>query len=174
MLNIKYIAPTFEKHWMKSILLVIFSLTLAACTQPSSTSSDSIGTNSTKQQPYILSDTHTETVTSTITGRNYRLFIRYPGGYFEADAQKTYPVVYLLDAQWAFPLLTSIAESLEYDKDIPQVIVVGITWQGSNQYIEEIRTLEFTPTENTDIKVATGGADQFIKVLKGIQRFSRC
>ena len=157
---------------MKVALLIVTCLTLLGCSEPSASTSEvenaaSIETNlKTELSPYSLPDTHIETLASKLAGQNYRLYIRYPGGYFESTEQTTYPVVYLLDAQWTFPLLTSITGSLEYDQDIEQVIVVGITWEGDNKFAEVIRAREFTPTESRDMDVPTGGANQFISVLK--------
>ena len=45
-------------------------------------------------------------INSSITGQEYVLHIQLPQHY--SDTSKTFPVVYLLDSQWDFPLITAI------------------------------------------------------------------
>ena len=72
----------------------------------------------------------TKTFTSKIvSGQEYVLQISLPAGY--ANSTKKYPVVYLMDSQWDFPLLTALYGQQYYDGFIPELIIVGITW-GAN------------------------------------------
>lgn len=45
-------------------------------------------------------------MTSSIVGQEYDLYLHLPRGY--ASTNDSYPVLYLLDAQWDFPLVTAI------------------------------------------------------------------
>src|SRR5690349_20126718 len=69
-------------------------------------------------------------VTSAVNGQEYLLYVHLPPGY--ADATTTYPVLYLLDAQWDFPLVIGLVESLTDDGFVPPMIIVGITWGGKD------------------------------------------
>ena len=59
-----------------------------------------------------------KTLTSKIVnGQEYVLQISLPSGY--ANSNKKYPVVYLLDSQWDFPLVTALYGQQYYDGFIP-------------------------------------------------------
>jgi predicted alpha/beta superfamily hydrolase len=116
-----------------------------------------------------------------VAGQEYELHIMLPGGYMAAD--KKYPVVYLMDSQWDFPLLTGIYGEHYYDGFIPELIIVGVTWSGEHANYDSLRIRDYSPTK---LEVATirpeidgmvflsssvrmpqsGGADQFLEFMK--------
>jgi predicted alpha/beta superfamily hydrolase len=103
-------------------------------------------------------------ITSTIVnGQEYELQILLPGGYKEGN--KKYPVVYLMDSQWDFPLVKSIYGQQYYDGFIPEVIIVGITWGGVNPNADSLRARDYTPT-NEARQIQSGGADKFLQFMK--------
>ncbi|MBS1510324.1 MAG: alpha/beta hydrolase [Bacteroidetes bacterium] len=103
-------------------------------------------------------------ITSTIVkGQEYELHVLLPGNY-TASTQK-YPVVYVMDGQWDFPLVKSIYGQQYYDGFIPAMIVVGVTWGGVNPNPDSLRVRDYTPTNDGKQK-QSGGADQFLRVLK--------
>src|SRR5579871_4659379 len=57
---------------------------------------------------------------SAITNQDYVLQINFPAGYEKSTA--SYPVLYLLDGQWDFPLLSAIYGEQYFDGFIPGVI----------------------------------------------------
>src|SRR5512133_1702551 len=52
-------------------------------------------------------------ISSAITNKDYALYINLPGGY--SDTTKTFPVLFLIDAQWDFQLMQAIYGSQYYD-----------------------------------------------------------
>src|SRR6266700_1524516 len=50
---------------------------------------------------------------SAIVGQEYTLHINLPGNY--SDSTKTFPVLYLLDGQWDFPLLSALYGEQYFD-----------------------------------------------------------
>jgi len=103
-------------------------------------------------------------ITSAIVnGQEYELQILLPGGY--GAANKKYPVVYVMDAQWDFPLVKSIYGQQYYDGFIPEMIIVGVTWGGINPNPDSLRARDYTPT-NEQRLVQSGGADQFLDFMK--------
>lgn len=62
---------------------------------------------------------------SIVSGQEYELQIMLPSGYDKTD--KKYPVVYLMDSQWDFPLATALYGEQYYDGFIPELILVGVT-----------------------------------------------
>lgn len=60
---------------------------------------------------------------SEIVKQKYQLLIKTPTGYKQSD--KTYPVIYFLDARWDFSLMVSAYGQSYYDGFIPEAILVG-------------------------------------------------
>ncbi len=134
---------------MKKILLVI-SVWLVA--------------EMTTAQEVKLPGTQTRKITSSIVaGQEYELHIMLPGNY--SNTNKYYPVVYLMDSQWDFPLATSIYGEQYYDGFIPPMIIVGVTWGGTNPKPDSLRARDYTPTNLKDIP-QSGGAEKFLSFMK--------
>lgn len=103
-------------------------------------------------------------ITSTIvTGQEYELQILLPGGY--KNSTKKYPVVYLMDSQWDFPLVKSLYGEHYFDGFIPELIVVGVTWGGANPNPDSLRARDYTPTKEGRLP-QSGGADNFLAFMK--------
>ena len=100
---------------------------------------------------------------SIVAGQEYELHILLPGGY--AKSAKKYPVVYLMDSQWDFPLVKSIYGEHYYDGFIPELIIVGVTWGGINPNPDSLRARDYTPT-NQRGQIQSGGADKFLSFMK--------
>jgi len=103
------------------------------------------------------------TIQSTIVNQEYELHILLPGGYEKST--KKYPVVYLMDSQWDFPLLKSLYGQHYYDGFIPELIVVGVTWGGADPKPDSLRARDYTPT-NEKRMIQSGGADKFLSFMK--------
>ncbi len=103
-------------------------------------------------------------ITSTVVaGQEYELHILLPAGY--TTSTKKYPVVYLMDSQWDFPLVKSIYGQQYFDGFIPAMIVVGVTWGGVNPNPDSLRARDYTPT-NEARAPQSGGADKFLDFMK--------
>lgn len=97
---------------------------------------------------------------SVVAGQEYELQIMLPAGY--EGATKKYPVVYLMDSQWDFPLVSCIYGEQYYDGFIPEMIVVGVTWGGG----KILRARDYVPPSTNDLQGAAGGADKFLDFMK--------
>lgn len=100
---------------------------------------------------------------SKIVEQEYELQILLPGSY--ANSNKKYPVVYLMDSQWDFPLVKSIYGQQYYDGFIPELIIVGVTWGGENPKPDSLRGRDYTPTKENRMP-HSGGADRFLSFMK--------
>ncbi len=98
------------------------------------------------------------------TDRVYKILIHLPSSY-KSDAPQRYPTVYLNDAQWDFTLVSSIVEKLTYDKVIPPLILVGITYGGESPDYPALRERDLTPTKVADINPNSGDAPLFLEFL---------
>jgi predicted alpha/beta superfamily hydrolase len=103
-------------------------------------------------------------ITSAIVkGQEYELQILLPGGY--KNSTKKYPVIYLMDSQWDFPLVKSIYGQQYYDGFIPEVIIVGVTWGGEKPNPDSLRARDYTPTMEERLP-QSGGADKFLEFME--------
>jgi predicted alpha/beta superfamily hydrolase len=136
---------------MKKYLLISLTVLLAS--------------NSFSQSTEVsIPGSQTKKFTSKIVdGQQYVLQISLPGGY--SNDNKRYPVVYLMDSQWDFPLLTALYGEQYYDGFIPELIIVGITWGGDHPKPDSLRARDYTPTNQTALP-QSGGADKFLSVIK--------
>lgn len=100
---------------------------------------------------------------SIVKGQEYTLHIMLPGGY--AASSKKYPVLYLQDSQWDFPLLTSLYGQQYFDGFIPAMIIVGVTWGGAKPNPDSLRARDYTPTKEARAP-QSGGAQQYLSALK--------
>ena len=111
-----------------------------------------------------ISGSEVRKITSSIvTGQEYELQILLPGGY--KNSTKKYPVVYLMDSQWDFPLVKSLYGEHYFDGFIPELIVVGVTWGGVNPNPDSLRARDYTPTYEARLP-QSGGADKFLSFMK--------
>lgn len=76
--------------------------------------------------PYTLDNTEVQELHSTLLKRDYQLFVALPESY--AGSQRRYPVLFLADAGYAFPLVRSIAQRLARHAGMEDVIVVGLSY----------------------------------------------
>ena len=100
---------------------------------------------------------------SNITGENYDLYINLPRDY--NDTTKTFPAIYLFDAQWDFPLVSAIFGEQYYDNFLPSAVVIGITWSGQNPDYDSLRAHDFTPSPE-EHPAKYGNAANFLKSIK--------
>jgi predicted alpha/beta superfamily hydrolase len=100
---------------------------------------------------------------SIVAGQEYELHVLLPAGY--ASSTKKYPVTYLMDSQWDFPLLKSIYGQQYFDGFIPEMIIVGVTWGGTKPNPDSLRARDYTPT-NEPRQPQSGGADKFLLFIK--------
>lgn len=117
---------------------------------------------STPPQVEILG-TQLQHLNSAIVGQEYDLYVNLPRGY--QDTTKTFPVIFLVDAQWDFPLTQAIFGEQYYDGFVPAAILVGITWGGVNPNYDSLRARDLTPT-NIKQMPQTGGGPKFLKFIK--------
>jgi uncharacterized protein len=104
------------------------------------------------------------TLHSTSTGRDYDLYIHLPSNY-DQDKASRYPALYILDGQWDFKLMDSVLGGLVYDKFVPQMILVGITYSGETVNYDALRVMDDSPVPDAQRK-GSGDGPEFLKFLK--------
>jgi hypothetical protein len=113
----------------------------------------------------LVTIAHSElrTIKSDSTGRTYDLYIRKPADY-DKNKDKQYPVLYLLDGQWHFKLVDAVIGGLVYDKWMPDIVVVAITYSGDKPDYEALRAMDYTPSPGP--QKGSGDGPKFLRFLK--------
>lgn len=122
---------------------------------------------------FTIPDTRVLPVKSRGNGHDYVLYVSLPRDYAR-HPDRRYPVVYTLDADYAFPLVSSIARHFADRDDLPPVIVVGIAYPGGISSIDAYhrnRTRDYTPTHaeqggyGPEIQKLSGGGPAFLRFI---------
>ena len=115
-------------------------------------------------QPQVeIAGTQMLKIFSSITNQEYVLDINLPQGY--DDTTKTFPVLFHIDAQWDFPLVQAVYGQEYYDGFVPGIVIVGITWGGTNPDYDKLRAHDLTPTD-VGGKGQHGNAANFLSFIK--------
>lgn len=103
--------------------------------------------DTTEGAPYVLAGTQVWTVPDPVSGRDYEVFVSLPASY-EAEPQRRYPVLYVTDADYAFPILRQIARRVNLNGPvIEEFILVGLSYsRGDTGGVS--RNRDYTPTPN--------------------------
>jgi predicted alpha/beta superfamily hydrolase len=105
-----------------------------------------------------LGENHYHRIDSEIIGRRYHIFIMLPDGY-EQSPEENYPTIYLLDGGALFPLLSAYYRYLNFGEEIPDAIVVGISYGSDNFEDGNYRATDYTA--KSPERDYWGGAAQF-------------
>ena len=108
--------------------------------------------------------TEVRSLESSATGRSYDIYVRLPEEYAQGQGMK-YPVLYVLDGQWDFKLLDSIYGGLHYDKFVPAMIIVGITYSGADADYGTLRAMDYTPVRDVFFP-RSGDGPKFLTFFK--------
>ena len=95
------------------------------------------------QAPYTLDNTDVRDLRAAGLKRDYQLFVALPDSY--RDSTRTYPVVFVTDANYAFPLVRSIAQRLSRHAGMEETIVVGLSYARGDTGVYS-RRRDYTPT----------------------------
>ena len=126
--------------------------------------------NSDAVLPYALPNTEVRQIQSATNNAVYQLFIATPTDY--ATAGKTYPVVYMLDADYSFALTRNVVQHFTERGKLPEMILVAIAYPGAADDMEVYssnRKRDYTPSASLAIGDSSaqdgqngqGGAEHF-------------
>ncbi len=92
---------------------------------------------------YVLDNTEVRDIHAAALKRDYQVFVALPDSY--RDSAKRYPVLFVVDANYAFPVARNIARRLNKHAGMEEVIVVGLSYgKGDNGVYSRRR--DYTPT----------------------------
>lgn len=114
--------------------------------------------------PYEIPRSTVVELTEPSTKRVYSIFIQLPKSYSE-QPNKTYPVIYLTDAPYAFPIVAGATRFPMNSGKMQQAIIVAIGYEkgsrGSNSRIRD-----YTLTQAQNWKKQTGNAKGHVTFLQ--------
>lgn len=119
-------------------------------------------------KPYTVPNTEVIALRSKQTGANYQLFIALPPGY--RTSKQSYPVVYMLDADYSFALVRNIVQHFVERENLPPMILVAIAYPGADvdrATYRMNRTRDYTPAYAPD----GGYGAEYQKVSGGGPKF---
>ena len=109
--------------------------------------------------PVVLPNTEQRLLRSSAEDIGYKLYVSLPKGYRESN--RTFPTVYLLDADYSFAIARNVVEHLSDRGHLTQAILVGIAYDGPDAYRMN-RTRDYTPTHSP-----TGGYGPEYQAVSG-------
>ncbi len=135
---------------MKAFGLAMMLLAAAvapACTERADAQSSPPPSAATEGAPYVLQGTQVWTVPDPVSGRDYQVFVSLPADY-EASPQRRYPVLYVTDADYAFPIIRQIARRVNLEGPVIEpFILVGLSYARGDTGVVS-RNRDYTPTPN--------------------------
>ncbi|MEN5206900.1 alpha/beta hydrolase-fold protein [Stenotrophomonas terrae] len=119
--------------------------------------------------PYEVLGSEVWDVPDPVSGRNYQMFVALPAGYAD-NPDKRYPVLYVTDADYAFPLVWQMARRLNVEgRKIEDFILVGLSYAKGEGGMQS-RRRDYTPTANgpssSPADAVHGGAGAYITYLE--------
>ncbi len=125
---------------------------LASCSdvangQAAASAAPSVAAQRGEGLPYEMSDTEVWDVPDPVSGRDYQLFVALPQSY-GTQPQRRYPVLYVTDADYAFPVIRQIARRLNIERaTLDEFILVGLSY-AKGEGGAQSRRRDYTPTPN--------------------------
>jgi uncharacterized protein len=147
------------KQYIINIIGVVLILTFSTSTHGQSVQSD--------DSKVSLENTEQFSIKSeSVPGENYVIQIGLPAGY--SVSSSSYPVLYVLDGDKSFGMTKEITDWLMWDKEIKDIIVVGISYGRGTSIWWEKRARDFTQYKDTVYYYYpnAGGADNFLTFVK--------
>ncbi len=152
-----------------TMYVLMASLSLAACDEGAKANPVQTAAPVTEQagqgEPYLVAGTQVWTVPDPVSGRNYQVYVALPPSY-EEQPQRTYPVLFVTDAHYAFPLIRQFARRMNLEGSVIQDhILVGLSYaEGDAGPVS--RTRDYTPSVRANARQAEGGGPAYQAYLK--------
>lgn len=95
--------------------------------------------------PYMLDATEVRDVHARALNRDYQIFVALPDSYRTSVPNRRYPVVFVTDANYAFPITRGIVQRLAKHAGLEEAIVVGLSYAKGDSPVYS-RRRDYTPT----------------------------
>ncbi|HLE56877.1 MAG TPA: alpha/beta hydrolase-fold protein [Rhodothermia bacterium] len=152
-----------ERQFVRNVIGLAVLLLQMGCLSTRPTRPDE--TKATTRVDVVLPNAHSFVLPRTGGAGSYRIFVALPQSYHESSTR--YPVLYTLDANAGFALITQTHRILRVDSTTPDVIIVGIGYDGPGPERRARRGKDLTPTHRPSDS-NTGGSKEFLAFLAEI------
>ncbi|MBT8379950.1 MAG: hypothetical protein KJN64_12055 [Ignavibacteria bacterium] len=112
--------------------------------------------NVSSENDFNLYNTQVKLINSQIVEDTFHIYISLPDGYDAAE--KSYPVLYVLDGDISYGIAASISRYLEIGSNIPELIVIGIGYGAVDKDAGKKRNRDYRTND-------AGGAENFKKFI---------
>ena len=92
---------------------------------------------------YVLENTEVRDIRAQALKREYQVYVALPDSYRQGT--KRYPVLFVVDANYAFPVVRNIAQRLNKHAGMEEVVVVGLSYANGDGGVYS-RRRDYTPT----------------------------
>lgn len=121
-----------------------------ATVQPASADAQAEG------RPYQIDETQVWSVPDPVSGRKYEVYVALPKSYADSP-ERSYPVLYVTDAPYAFPLIRAISRRVgDEEQGLEDFLIIGLSYaEGDGPKYS--RNRDYTPTPTTSAQAAKSG-----------------
>lgn len=91
---------------------------------------------------YVVENTEVRDIRAQGLKRDYQLYVALPDSYRQGN--KRYPVLFVVDANYAFPVVRNIAQRLNKHAGMEEVVVVGLSYANGDGGVYS-RRRDYTP-----------------------------
>ncbi|MDX8121694.1 alpha/beta hydrolase-fold protein [Janthinobacterium sp. GMG2] len=116
----------------RNLLIVLCCLASSALAAPASVPAS-----------YVLENTEVRDIRAQALKRDYQLYVALPDSYRQGN--KRYPVLFVVDANYSFPIVRNIAQRLNKHAGMEEVVVVGLSYANGDGGVYS-RRRDYTPT----------------------------
>ncbi len=132
---------------MKIQIIALMALAISAAGCNPAADAQTASSNSSDGAPYVLAGTQVWSVPDPVSNREYDIFVSLPASY-DSQPNRRYPVLYVTDADYAFPIIRQIARRVNLDGPvIEEFILIGLSY-GKDDKGAASRRRDYTPTPN--------------------------
>jgi hypothetical protein len=125
-----------------SVLILWLFWATGALAEPAA---EAIAASAAAPQAFVLKDTEVRTIRAKSLERDYEIYVSLPESY-RAQPRRRFPVLYVSDADYAFPLVRSIAQRVgNRAQGLEEFILVGLSY-GIGDSPQFSRRRDYTPT----------------------------
>lgn len=112
--------------------------------------------------PVVIRNSRVHTLYAAEIAQEYKISVQLPHGYHESG--EPYPVLYVLDGDQFFGMVTDSVRLLQHAKEVPDLLIVGIGYgtDTADHFINRIRDYSPSPIEQFPFG---GGAEPFRSFL---------
>ncbi len=134
-------------EFMKFQVIALMALAISAAGCNRAADAQTASSSSSDGAPYVLTGTQVWSVPDPVSNREYDIFVSLPASY-DSQQNRRYPVLYVTDADYAFPIIRQIARRVNLEGPvIEEFILIGLSY-AKGDHGATSRRRDYTPTPN--------------------------